>query len=181
MTLAELFDVGKPMSIDLSHVLGWTGLVNEYEAIENVVFTHHTLLTSDHDSIDLLYFDYENTKQGEGVLLKSDGEWFFFRLVMSEVMESQEEFDAAIGNLEEETLPFANEEDGWVFKSLSSIWKLNQGDEKVISSLDAEFCGKTLDASYRFYKTEHEYMFANMVEGELSLYVGVQITEGKIL
>jgi len=113
--------------------------------------------------------------------VKTDGEWFFFKLHHSEIAELQEQYDDIIDNLEQETLPFANETGGWVFKSLSSVWKLNHGTEKVIESLDAEFCGNTLDSVYRFFTTEHEYMFTAMVEGELSIYVGVQINEGKIL
>jgi len=180
MIPSDLFDVGKSIDVDLSHTMGLPALVNDYDVISTVKFTHHTKITSEFDSMDALYFDIGNDDE-EGMLLKADKEWFYFKLVHSALLETQDEYNDAVENLEEESLPFENDVKSFTFRTLSTNWNLIHGIEKVIASKEPEFTGKALDAVYRFFTTEHEYMFAAIVEGELSLYVGVQISEGKIL
>ena len=178
MNVGKFFEKSKKISVDLSNMIGVSNLLNEYDVIETPTFTNFTTLTSDNVGYDLAYFNIDEDEL-EGLLMQADNEVLYMKLVHSSELFDEEKFDEAISNIEENKIGFTNVAEHSV--EFNSITDVERGSEYVKHCIDESFEGDAFESVWRLFSNDNEYLFIAIADGELNIYAGILLTEGRIL
>lgn len=172
-----MFELRKNVTIDLSHLVGKNTLSYNYDVIdEDNTNEHRTIINIDDDQYHCYYLNDGH------MIMKFNDEYYFFKLRYTRTPNSQEEYDAIIGNLSDNELSFEDDLGTFQFKSLTGQ-ELLYGKEYVKESIDDSEIDSESEILLKIYECENEieFMINQIVEGELLMYIGVKLNKGQIL